>query len=170
MFRQQVPRLGNPVNDALGKFRPAKISPHRLRQFAPKRVPALCVDSLIANHRESVRPRSDKNKHPIPFRRFIHSQPEKFLLRGGHRIFHMFSADADPDFARCFVLGLMNSRYNLIVLQMLGKYFWMHNFSRLSWMASLPMPTRATAAKASATARKTAAAAAKTTAPGKSTT
>ena len=41
------------------------------------------MHSFIANHRKSVSLRSHKNEHPVPFRRFIHSQPEKLLLRGG---------------------------------------------------------------------------------------
>jgi len=75
MFRQQFSRRGDPVDNSLCEFRLAKVAAHRLRQFAPKRIPAFHVNTFIADHRKRMRPRRHKNKDSIPFGRFVHSQP-----------------------------------------------------------------------------------------------
>ena len=145
MFRQQVAGLLHTMNDARCEFGFAKVTAHGVRQLSPEFVPALRVNTFIANDGKLVRTRCHKNQHAVPFRGLIQAQPQEFRLRGGDRVVNVFMADGDPDLAGGLMFSVPNRRDNTVVLQMFGKSPRVHK---------LPMSSRAAAAEATAATRK----------------
>ena len=68
MFRQNFAGFLDAVNNAFCEFRFAEITGHSFRELLPKGIAAFFMDGLIANHREFMRARRDKNQHAIPMR------------------------------------------------------------------------------------------------------
>ena len=54
---------------------------HSANEPLPESFAAFLVDRLVADHREFVRTRRDKNQDRISLRRFVHPEPMKFFLR-----------------------------------------------------------------------------------------
>jgi len=106
MFRQQFAGLLHAVDDARREFGFPKVTAHDVRQLPPEFIPALRVNRFIANDGKFLRARRNKNQHAVPSRRLVHAQAREFRLRGGHGIFNVIVADADPDFAGGLVLGV----------------------------------------------------------------
>ncbi len=107
------------------------------------------MDGFIANHGKGMGARRDKNQHAVMTRRFVHAEPQKFLLRFGHGVFDMFVTDENANFAGGFLFGFAQRINDVVVAQIFFKFPWMHKS---------PMPSRAAAAEASAAPGKSPAA------------
>ena len=131
MFRQQFTGFLHPVDDTGRKFGFAEISGHRGGELPPKLIAALGVDGFVADDGKFVRTRGYENQHIVPVRRLVQTQPQKFPLRGSHRIVHVSGADHDPDFAGGLMFGIPNRRDHAVVVQVFGKGFRVHITSSL---------------------------------------
>src|SRR5713226_7723595 len=122
---------------------------HSVDQLLPKRFAALFVNRLVAHDSELVGARRHENKHSIAPRRFMHSEPMKFLLCGDQRIdIQLAALNENANLARRFRLRVANRLHNPIVLEFAQKFFGSH--------LSLPARASSAATKTSAAAAKSA--------------
>jgi len=143
MFRQQVTGFLNAVDDARSELSFAEMTAHGVRQLPPEFIPALRMNTFIADDGKLVRARGHENQHAVPFRGLVHAQAQEFRLRGGDGIVNVFVTDEDANLAGGLVFGVTNRRDNVVVVQMFGEDSWVHK---------LPAPSRAATAKAAAAA------------------
>lgn len=68
MFREQLARFLDAVDDTFRKFRFAEIARHRFCQCLPERIAALRVNRFIADDGEFMRARRDKNQDAVAVR------------------------------------------------------------------------------------------------------
>ena len=68
-------------DQGVAEFLISEMQTHSFNQLLPELLAALFVDRFVADHREFVRTRRDKNQDRISLRRFVHPEPMKFFLR-----------------------------------------------------------------------------------------
>ena len=89
--------------DCMAELFVSEMFPHCVDQSLPKLFAALFVDRLIADDRKLVRARRHENEDGVAFRRFVHAEPMKFLLRGDEWIDIYFAAlNVNANLTGCF--------------------------------------------------------------------
>ena len=115
------------LHDCMAELFVSEMFPHCVDQSLPKLFAALFVDRLIADDRKLVRARRHENEDGIAFRRFVHSEPMKFFLRGNKWIDIQFAAlNENANLAGSFRFGLADRLHDPIVLEFAEKFFRSH--------------------------------------------
>src|SRR5207237_8429955 len=81
MRRERFARFLNRFHQCAAELFIPEMFAHSANEPLPESFAAFLVDRLVADHRDFVRTRRDKNEHGIAFVRFMHSEPMKFFLR-----------------------------------------------------------------------------------------
>jgi hypothetical protein len=105
------------------------------------------MDSEIADDREFVGARSDKEQHPVSLARLLHAHLHETPLSSLNRVLDGFVADKDAEFAGGLPFGLPDRSNDFVVVKLSEEILVFHTFT-------VPSPTASGAAAA-----KTAAAA-----------
>ena len=92
MRRERFARFLNRFHQCAAELFIPEMLTHSFNQLLPELLAALFVDRFVADHREFVRTRRDKNQDRISLRRFVHPEPMKFFLRRDQWIDIQFAA------------------------------------------------------------------------------
>ncbi|MEY2547087.1 MAG: hypothetical protein QOG48_2204 [Verrucomicrobiota bacterium] len=85
------------------------------------------MNPFIADHREFVRARRNKNQDAISFARLVHAEPVKSSRRRRQRIAFQFSAlNINTNFSRRFRFRLFDRADDTIVFEFAQKFFRAH--------------------------------------------
>ena len=95
-----------------------KMSPHFFYNALPEFIAAFFMNRVIANDRQFMNTRRNKNEHRIAFARLVHSEPMKLPLCCNERITIQFATqDQNANLTGGSGLRLANRLINPIVLE-----------------------------------------------------
>src|SRR6478609_6237027 len=114
---------------------------HSGDELLPELIAALCMDAVVADHREFLRARRDKNQDAIALFRFLHPKLNEFLLSAQQWIFFEYPAlEENPNLTGRFRFSRLDRIHDSVVLELSNKFMRAHPNS--------PAAARTAAAKA----------------------
>jgi hypothetical protein len=120
---------------------------HSTDELLPESIAALCMDAVVADHREFLGARRDENQDAIALFRFLHPKLNEFLLGAQQWIFFEHPAlEENPNLPGRFRFGGLDRVHDSVVLELPNKFMRAHPNS--------PAAARSAAAKTAATATK----------------
>jgi hypothetical protein len=71
----------NRIDQRIVELLVSKMHAHCFHNALPKLIPASFMNRVVANDREFMHTRRDKNQHSVAPARLVHTEPVKLLLR-----------------------------------------------------------------------------------------
>jgi hypothetical protein len=133
MCRQSFPGFFDRFHQCVTEFLVSEMRAHSFYESPPELLAALFMDRFVAYDRKLVGARRHKNEHGIALRRFVHSEPMKFFLRGDEWIYIQLSAlNENTNLAGSFRFGIADRLHDLVVFEFAEKFFRSHRITSSS--------------------------------------
>src|ERR1700736_3045962 len=116
------------MHKSVGELSTLETRPHRFDDFAPKILPALGVNTGVADDGKAMGSRSDKNQNTIVQRRAVHLKFSETTTRNRQCVRDVVAADQHKNLSARMFFCLRDGGKNPVVINCIKKLASSHDF------------------------------------------